>query len=204
MKINRVLLTVLALFLSFTETTAQTIVKDFSSAIESGAVLLERSNGTGASSGSSVEGSITNETDQELNIDVYISKPIYLVNRGSGQNMVATQVYGRDGGYMSDGKRSFISLKPRERFPVNFIAYCADFEKDNPSPGESFAVGELPGELAQVMRNIAAFARANPDQDITSAAQVAVWLAQGESTADIATKFKFSAEDERLAYAFLR
>lgn len=56
----------------------------------------------------------------------------------------------------------------------------------------------------QVMRNITNFAKQNPDTDITVAAQVAVWLAQGETGSKIKKKFQFTARDEQLARSFLK
>ena len=118
--------------------------------------------------------------------------------------MIASQVYHGDGGYRTDGKRSFITLKPRERSPVIFEAYCWDFDKENPSAEESFSVSPAPPGLKTVMRNITNFARKNPGTDITAAAQVALWLAQGETPGEIAGRFPFTPSDERLARSFLQ
>ena len=40
----------------------------------------------------------------------FAPNPIYFDNSDHAQNMVATQVYNQDGGYLSDGTNSFISL----------------------------------------------------------------------------------------------
>jgi hypothetical protein len=127
-----------------------TAITDLSDVIENENVVLKKSKGTGASSGNSVEGVLENQTNREINIEVYLSKPVYLKNLGVGQNMIATQVYNHDGGYFSDGKKSFITLKPNGRSIITFIAYCADFEKDNPTSNESFAIAETPPTLAKV------------------------------------------------------
>lgn len=181
----------------------QVQVHDLSEAIDNSMVVLEDANGTGASSGSSVNGVLVNQTDRELHIDVYLYKPLFLINRGRGQNMIASQVYYKNGGYRSDGKRSFITLQPKKRSRITFIAYCADFDKSNPSEAEEFIVASPPESLREVMRNIIKFSKQNPNTDITVAAQVAIWLAQGESISEIAKKFHFSVRDEQLARRFL-
>ncbi len=117
--------------------------------------------------------------------------------------MIASQVYNSNGSYLSDGKRSFISIKPKRKAKINFVAYCADFGKDNPGSNESFNISESPESLKTVMRNITNHARQNPNADITVSAQVAVWLAQGESSSEIRKKFKFTSRDESLARSFL-
>ena len=109
-----------------------------------------------------------------------------------------------DGGYFSDGQRSFIQVKPQSRLKVIFIAYCADFEKDNPDQWENFTVSQLPESLKTVMQNITHYAKQNPNIDFTSAAQVAVWLTQGETSDEIKKKFNFTSQDEKLARSFLK
>ncbi len=117
---------------------------------------------------------------------------------------IASQVYHGGGAYRSNGKQSFITLKPRKRSRVVFVAYCVDFEKDNPSAEEAFNLGAPPPILEVVMKNIINYAKSNPNIDITVAAQVAVWLAQGKSPKQIAERFRYTARDEQLARSFLR
>jgi len=183
---------------------AQVLVGDLSAVIDNGTVGLVKATGTGSSSGTSVEGYLENRTEREVRINVYLSKPLFLVNHRKGQNMIASQIYHGDGAYRSDGKQSFITLKPRARSRVVFVAYCVDFEKDNPSGDEAFSLGAPPPSLEVVMKNLTNYARSNPDIDITAAAQVAVWLAQGISPKQIAKKFSYTARDEQLARSFLR
>ena len=155
--------------------------------------------GNGGSSGTVVEGILVNQTVTEKKIDIHISSPLYFVNRGAGQNMVAVQVYLGDGAYASDGRRSFIVLKPRAQTRVVFVAFCADFDKENPAIGERFSVETLPAHLARVVAKVNAYMIANPNVDAVPAAQAAIWLAQGETIADIRSKFTVTAADERLA-----
>lgn len=49
------------------------------------------------------------------------------------------------------------------------------------------------------MARISAYIASNPDTDVTVAAQLAIWLAQDETPADIGARFPFTPADERLA-----
>ena len=199
MNINRLVATVLLSLAMCGNLSAQVIVSDLSDEIDAGRVNLVSAAGNGSSSGASVEAFLVNETAIDKYLAVNLSRPIYLVNSGAGQNMVASQVYLGDGGYVSDGERSFIILKPRERTRVLFIAYCVDFERDNPSESDSFSIGVLPANLNSVMANVNALVAANPDADVTAAIQVAIWLAEGDTVTEIQSKFDFTPADERLA-----
>jgi hypothetical protein len=181
---------------------AQTITQ-LDSDIAGGHVRLVALTGNGASSGFAIEADLVNESASERSIDVFLARPLFLRNRGSSQNMIATQVILRNGRYSVSGGRSFISLKPGSRTPVSLIAYCADFEKDNPTRSDSFDIGTVPSHLVPVVTRIGKYSEANPNADITIAAQVAIWLAQGESSSAIREKFDYSDRDLALARAFL-
>jgi len=176
---------------------------DMADLIDAGLVKLLRSNGNGNSSGAAVEGSIQNTSSKPLAIDIVMSRPVYFRNGGRGQNMIASMVLGDDGGYMSNGSNSFVQLAPNEQANVQFIAFCADFEKDNPSASDTFTLGDPPPQLLGVMSKIAAYSRANPESDVTVPGQVAVWMAQGVPPDTIRTKFDFDAMDEARARSFL-
>ena len=158
---------------------AQVTVNDLHDEIDAGRVRFISATGNGSSSGASVEGYLINDTAAERHVGIYLSRPVYLRNSGAGQNMVATEVYLGDGGYLSDGRRSFITLNAGVRTRVMLIAYCVDFEKDNPSASDRMAVGSVPPTLNAVMSSIGGYVRANPDADVTVAAQLAIWLVQG-------------------------
>lgn len=183
---------------------AQIAVKDLGSVLGEGKVKFIEIRGTDASSGASVEATLENLTDAVLNINVYMANPMFFINRGKGQNMAALQVYLSDGSYKTYGTQSFISLRPRQRENVIFIAYCANFEKDNPSTSETFTIGELPQNLKKVLANITQYAKKYPDEDITTAAQIALWYAMGWSSNEISKKFAFTEEDDILAKSLLK
>lgn len=201
----RKVLSVLAVLLTFAGAVqAETRVYDLGTMINAGKISAQDVVGNGSSSGDSLEGYLVNKTSKEMNLDISLAAPIYFRNSGVGQNMIALQVYGADGSYQQLGRRSFITLRPRARMPVKFVAYCADYEKDNPSSGETFTGDTLPPELRKVTANINKFSRSNQNTDITKPAQVAIWLAQGISPDDIRKKFPFSPADERLARSFMK
>ena len=201
---KHLILTLLALILSVTDLTAQSTVNDLGGEIGAGRVKLMKLRGNGSSSGAAIHGVLANLADTPVKVDVHLAPPFYLINSGAGQNMVALQVYLRNGHYRSDGIHSYITLAPKELTEVSFVAYCADFEKENPSATESFTMGALPTPLAQVVTNINAYAAEHPEADFTCAAQVAVWLVKGEKIAAIKKKFKFTPEDQILAERLAR
>lgn len=54
------------------------------------------------------------------------------------------------------------------------------------------------------MAQVQTYSRQNPTEDITAAAQAAVWMAQGVSISKIRAKFDVSPGEERLARSFMR
>ena len=151
-----------------------------------------------------MDGYLINDTAAERHVGIYLSRPIYLRNSGAGQGMVATEVYLGDGGYQSDSRSSFIALSPGVQTRVVFIAYCVDFEKDNPSGSDRMTVGSVPAILNRVMSSIGSYVRANPDAEVGVATQLAIWLVQGVDTAAIRSRFEFTPVGERLARTFVR
>jgi len=51
-----------------------------------------------------------------------------------------------------------------------------------------------------VLSRISDYHQKYPNRDITAAAQVAIWIAQGESPATISSKLEYSQSDLELAY----
>jgi hypothetical protein len=117
--------------------------------------------------------------------------------------MIAAQIYRAGGAYSTDGDDSFVELDPGEEAPVIFVAFCADFDRDNPSAADRFAVGSVPPHLDEVAKRIVQALAENPLVDLTAAGQLAVWMAQSVSLDEIETRFDFTAEDVRLARALL-
>lgn len=199
----------LSLLVIFSLTTnpalAQAPISDLQTEIDSGRISVVSLLGNGNSSGMAIEGAIRNSTERSIRIATNLSRPIYLSNRSSSksQNMIAFGLYGRDGGYYDDGTTSYIDVPANQSLDVSFIAYCADYEKENPSSSDSFSISEVPANLARAASQIAEYKRNNPDEDIVVAAQIALWFAQGLSSKEIQTTFPFSAADEAKAIVII-
>jgi len=183
---------------------AQPRVADLQDELNAGRVKLQSITGTGGSSGTVVTARLLNSTTSELRVEVQLLQPILLVNTGTNQDMVANQVYLDGGRFQSDGKRSFIVLPPKANSKIVFLAYCADFEKENPTQTDSFTTGSVPPLLATVLERVRAYHRANPKANIVVATQAALWLVQGVSLDEIRTKFSISAAEAQLARQFIR
>lgn len=200
---RRILLTLL--LCTFTAITlAQPRVVDLKSELDAGRVRLTSIAGNGGSSGTVITARLQNVTSSELRIEVHLTQSLYLVNSGSSQDMIASQVFFDGGRYQSDGKKSFLVVPPRATSSVVFMAYCADFEKDNPTDHDRFYTGIAPPNLTSVLDKVRAYLRANPDADVVVATQAAIWLAQGVSLEKIRTKFPVSATEAQLARHFAR
>ena len=179
---------------------ADVLTKSITNEIESGNISLGGVEGTGASSGFVLDGYIINNTNKELNLDIYLSNAILFVNNGRGQNMYVLGVVERSGRFFRSGKKSFIKLLPKKKVAVKFLSYCANFEKDNPIPGEEFRIDVPTPNIRPVLSRISDYHQKYPNRDITAAAQVAIWITQGESPAAIRSKLEYSQSDLELAY----
>lgn len=172
--------------------------------IHNGTIQIITVAGNGSSSGAALDGILLNATDRTVTIDVHLSEPVYFRNSGPGQNMIATQVYSSGGAYEMKGGRSYITIPAKSRLNVMFIAYCADFERDNPSADERLTIGNLPENLKFAAVKVAAFEAANPTLDTTTASQVALWIAAGVKPETISRQFDFTQNDLALARRILR
>jgi hypothetical protein len=172
---------------------------DLSSALMEGRVRLVRASGNGSSSGSAVDAVVEMDGETEQRFDVLLSKPLYLRNRGSAQNMIATEAYLDRGSYFKEGARRYITLKPGVETRLSFVAYCADFERANPTAADRFFIDRVPQDLVPVLMRIHQAARADPHKDITAAAQAAIWMARGHSGSVIRERFELTASDEQFA-----
>lgn len=172
--------------------------------IKSGTIQIITVVGNGSSSGAALDGILLNATNSKVTIDVHLSEPVYFRDSGPGQNMIATQVYSSGGAYEMKGGRSYITIPAKSRLSVIFIAYCADFERDNPSADQRLTIGNLPANLKFAAVKIAAFEAANPTLDTTTASQVALWIAAGVQPGTISRQFDFTQTDLALARRILQ
>jgi hypothetical protein len=159
-----------------------------------------RVNGNGSSSGTAIEGYLTSGAAKPLRININIAEGLYLANSGAGQNMVAVQIVLGDGSFYSDGRSNFfIEIQPGTRTSVALVAFCANFDLPNPSAEETFSVAAMPSSIRAIASKIARFTAANPMDDLTVPAQLALWFSQGETPDSVAKKFGFSSSDEQTA-----
>jgi hypothetical protein len=187
-----------------TLTSAQAPLRDLTLEVSQGRVELRSLTGNGSSSGAAIEGELTNLSSNTIAVSVNLAEPIFLVNNGSAQNMVVSAIYPASGSYRRDSRGSFLQIGAKASIRVILIAYCADFEKENPGSQDRFQLSPLPENLRPVMRKILNYARRSPDQDITGAAQAALWIVQGVDVTEIRRRFPVSVADERLARSFLQ
>lgn len=193
------ILNILLIALSLISTVAHSAPVDFVNEIETGKLSIIDTRGNGASSGNAVESYLVNNTPNKKRINIDLSRPLYFVNSGEGQNMIATKIVARNGGYYSDGKNSFIEINPNEKKAITFIAYCVDFERNNPASYESLSIKPVPSNIAKLFNGII-----SSKEDNIVAIQLALWLIQGISVGEIKKKFNFSYEDEVLARKLIR
>ncbi len=182
----------------------QSTIEQLNDAIAKGDITVEAITGTGGSSGMVINGYLVNESPIEKNIDVHLGLPIYFVNRGRGQNMVATQVYGRDRSYFRIGNQNYIQVARNSRTPISFVAYCVDFDKDNPTSEDMLSAGDMPSEIESLVQRIAEIEHENSDLDLTISAQLALWVFQGTSLDEIRQRFDFSETDLAWMYKILQ
>jgi len=155
--------------------------------------------GNGSSSGTSILGTIMNVTPNEFHVNVIINNGIYFENSGEGQNMIATQIYLSDMSYFGDDKDFFIILRPNALTPVAFIAYCANFERSNPSAAEKFTAAPTPPNVRDISAKISRYMADNFDTDEIIAIQLALWRTQGKSRSEISKVFEFNDSDWNLS-----
>jgi len=167
-------------------------------ALSKGNVTLT-ARGNGSSSGSAVLGTLKNNLPDEIHIDVILSGGIYLKNSGSGQNMIATRIFLSNGSYKMSGKSKFISLSANKDIQILIIAYCADFELENPNTTESFSRVSIPSNLQSIASKISRYEADNFGNNLVNPIQLALWRFQGVSRKDIEKKFRFTDADWEIA-----
>jgi hypothetical protein len=196
------------LLMAMSQGAAAQAVNELHDEIDAGNIVLVSARGNGNASGAAVEGILTNQTENLLRVNIYLTRPLFFVNDGpfvidrGGQNMIASEVYYEDGDYLSDGRRPFIELEPCVETAVRLIAYSVDLDKDNPTALTRFSIGDIPESLTSVMASINALAYGNPSMEITAMAQAAIWLAQGKTLDEIKTKIEITEAEEGLAIYF--
>ena len=180
--------------LSATALFGQSAPVDLGFALSNGLVSLSVS-GNGNCAGHAVEGTIKNHTPTTISIDVNIIDALYLVNSGKGQNMLATKILPSTLKYITDGISRYFKIEAGASVGIVFEAYCADFDKDNPTASESFRFSVKPAAVATIGAKIGRYNAINVNLDLTNANQIALWRSQGMSRIEIAKKYIFNNAD---------
>ena len=175
---------------------------DLGFALSNGIVSLSVS-GNGNCAGHSVEGTITNHTSAAISINVNITDCLYLLNSGRGQNMLATRIFLSNLGYIESGIRRYIPIEAGVSVGIVFEAYCADYDKDNPTASERFSVSVKPTAVATIAAKIGRHSAINFNADLTKAKQIALWRSQGKSWREIAEKIDFTSVDWEISTQIL-
>jgi hypothetical protein len=114
--------------------------------------------------------------------------------------MLAIQVFLSTGVYTVSGNDKFIRLPPNASVPVMVIAFCADFDRENPGPSETFATASMPRDMEGIAAKISRYIADNfDDEELTAPVQLALWRARGQSRSDIEEKFEFGNAEWNLS-----
>jgi len=76
--------------------------------------------------------------------------------------------------------------------PIVFVAFCADFDLPNPTASDSLYLAKTPEHLVPVANLVVS---REVTEDDMNALQVAIWLKQGKTPAQIAETFPFTPAD---------
>jgi len=155
--------------------------------------------GTGASSGDSVKVRVARRSKAGPgNLALTVPPGTRLASADAGaQNMVVAGVRGRMTGPSSYHPSSEIVVSGTTPATYLLEAYCADFERDNPSGDTRFSVGRPDPVLACILKRAAPLSVAG--------IQAAVWIHTDKVTYDhMSEKFPVSAADFRKAQAVVR
>lgn len=155
--------------------------------------------GTGASSGDAVELTVTKSSKAGPGELVLTVSPGLRLNSSSAtaQSMILAKVRGRALGGEQFVAESEIRLSGTD--PVTYIieAYCADFDKDNPSESVTFSLGREDAVLACIVKQSGSLS--------VSAIQAAVWIYTGNVTRTaMDRKFSVSGDEWATAQALVQ
>lgn len=168
--------------------------EDFATAVSAGKVSVTF-RGTGGSSGDAIEATITTTPKGGGDLVLTIAPGTRLQSANSSvQNMVIAGVKGQVVNENSYTPRSEIRVSNTPTTYV-FDAYCTDLEKDNPSTGTKFKLGEVDPVLACILSEASS----------TEVKQAAVWIYTDKASySHVNRKFTVSQSDWDAAKAIVR
>lgn len=164
-----------------------TFAEDLASAIASGQVTATF-RGTGGSSGDTIHVTVRKKHAGDGSITLTVPFGLRLNSRNAGeQDMVISGVTGIMTGGESYSPRSAIEATTS---PTTYVlnAYCAEFEKDNPSEGSGFTVGSVDPIAGCILSGAAGLS--------TEAKQAAIWIYTDKASFQhVNEKFSVSRSD---------
>lgn len=166
--VSALALVVLASLLSFGQATETLPLYE---AMREGKVVADFT-ATGASSGDSIEMTVRGPAVGNRPLRLSVPPGLFLRNgSGSWQSMVVSGVRGRSmggGRYVPTSTITLTNAVPSATYVLS--AYCAEFQKDNPSPNSRFTVEPPEETLACILSN------AEKQGLSVQATQAAVWI----------------------------
>ena len=175
-----------------------TAIISLHAALATGDLALTDVRGNGGSSGAVLDGALRNTTQRNARVSVRLGRPLYLANRtATAQNMIATAIYERGGQYwVDDADEPFIEVPAAATTPITLNGYCLDFDLDNPSTSDRLTPAPVPEYVSDIAVKLLAYEREmlNEDQSVVRA-QIALWIAQGHTPAEIRERFPFTDVD---------
>lgn len=167
-------------------------------ALAAGELTLTDVRGNGGSSGAVLDGTLRNTTQRRARVSVMLNHPLYLANRtATAQNMIATAIYERGGRYwVDDNDEPFITIPADGTTPITLNGYCLNFDLDNPAASDRLIIEPVPEDIRGIAARLLAYERNTLDESQSVVrAQIALWIAQGHTPAEIRERFPFTDAD---------
>lgn len=128
---------------------------DLNEALSAGHVTLHDLAGNDLVYGEgAVTGEIENTSGRPISLNLSLDIPLFFRNLGPAQSMVSTGFsleMGVGAEISEDG--IFVTLAPKARFKVEFLAFCVDEDLDIPGVEAEFVVGEVPDEVLSALHS---------------------------------------------------
>lgn len=170
---------------------AQPEPENLSAAIDRGEAEIILVQGRGSSTGNALEAVLTNPSGEARMFSVWLRRPLFFENKGSGQNMIATRVHLDEGTFYRYEDTDYIYVQEGQlAAAIDLWSYCVDFDKENPLPSDGFlelrtmplAVWEMADRISE-FEQLAVADGLNMDEDgrdfTMTVSQLALWLSQG-------------------------
>ena len=188
-------------------------IENLTDLVSKGQAEIMYVNGNGHSTGSALDAFLLNRTQSERRISIQLAEPLFLRNRGAGQDMLITRVLAEHGRYRESTEHGpFFRIDAgAELVPIVLWGYCVDIDKPNPTGMDELEVGKMPRRLQDVAQLIVEIERISPQLEAGNAdekrmmtmAQILLWQAQGVPDARIRNRLPHDAEYADAARSFL-